>query len=274
MRVHGRERGRAGQGRDQGGGLAAGLWRDRQQHLARVPGGSAGQAGVGPVALSRDAARPCSRRWPRRSTPSSRTAATRTTAMWTRPWQAAGAQVIEAEYRVPYLSHSPLEPMTAVVQLKDGVLDIWTGTQIPRFLVDGVAGVTGIAAKNIRLHVHDHGRQLRPPAGRRLREAGRAAGAGPPRRADQADLDARRRHDARLPAPAGHRPVARCGGQPAGADDGSGHRQPLGHGLADGPPGLPRRRARRGHRGRRLGPAVRHSQLPRHRLQGARLRCR
>ncbi len=66
---------------------------------------------------------------------------------------AAGAQVIEAEYRVPYLSHSPLEPMNAVVQLKDGVLDIWTGTQIPRFLVDGVAGVTGIAAKNIRLHV-------------------------------------------------------------------------------------------------------------------------
>ncbi|QCB47597.1 molybdopterin cofactor-binding domain-containing protein [Hydrogenophaga sp. PAMC20947] len=66
---------------------------------------------------------------------------------------AAGAQVIEAEYRVPYLSHSPLEPMTAVVQLKDGVLDIWTGTQIPRFLVDGVAGVTGIDAKNIHLHV-------------------------------------------------------------------------------------------------------------------------
>ena len=66
---------------------------------------------------------------------------------------AAGAQVIEAEYRVPYLSHSPLEPMNAVVQLKDGVLDIWTGTQIPRFLVDGVADVTGIAAKNIRLHV-------------------------------------------------------------------------------------------------------------------------
>jgi isoquinoline 1-oxidoreductase subunit beta len=65
----------------------------------------------------------------------------------------AGSEAIESEYRVPYLSHSPLEPMTAVVQLKDGVLDIWTGTQIPRFLVDGVAGVTGIDADNIRLHV-------------------------------------------------------------------------------------------------------------------------
>jgi isoquinoline 1-oxidoreductase beta subunit len=66
---------------------------------------------------------------------------------------AAGAQVIEAEYRVPYLAHAPLEPMTAVVRLKDGLLDIWTGTQIPRFLVEGVAGVTGIDSENIRLHV-------------------------------------------------------------------------------------------------------------------------
>ena len=42
-----------------------------------------------------------------------------------------GTGVIEAEYKVPYLAHAPLEPMNAVVQLKDGRLDIWTGTQIP-----------------------------------------------------------------------------------------------------------------------------------------------
>jgi isoquinoline 1-oxidoreductase beta subunit len=80
--------------------------------------------------------------------------------------QTAGAQTIEAEYRVPYLAHSPLEPMTAVVQLKDGVLDIWTGTQIPRFLVDGVAGVTGIDAEKIRLHVLPMGGSF----GRRLED--------------------------------------------------------------------------------------------------------
>jgi isoquinoline 1-oxidoreductase beta subunit len=79
---------------------------------------------------------------------------------------AAGALVIKAEYRVPYLAHAPLEPMTAVVQLKDGLLDIWTGTQIPRFLVDGVAGVTGIDAKNIRLHVLPMGGSF----GRRLED--------------------------------------------------------------------------------------------------------
>ena len=67
--------------------------------------------------------------------------------------KAAGAQTIEAEYRVPFLAHAPLEPMTAVVQLKDGQLDIWTGTQIPRFVVDGVAKLTGLAPENIRLHV-------------------------------------------------------------------------------------------------------------------------
>ena len=67
--------------------------------------------------------------------------------------QTAGDDTIKAEYRVPYLAHAPLEPMTAVAQLKDGLLEIWTGTQIPRFLVDGVARATGIDAQNIRLHV-------------------------------------------------------------------------------------------------------------------------
>jgi isoquinoline 1-oxidoreductase beta subunit len=64
----------------------------------------------------------------------------------------AGAKVIEAEYRVPYLAHAPLEPMNAVVQLKDGRLDIWTGTQIPMFLVAGAASLSGLPAENIHLH--------------------------------------------------------------------------------------------------------------------------
>jgi isoquinoline 1-oxidoreductase beta subunit len=80
---------------------------------------------------------------------------------------AARALVIKAEYRVPYLAHAPLEPTTAVVQLKDGLLDIWSGTQIPRFLVDGVAGVTGIDSVHIRLHVLMMGGSLGGPAGRR-----------------------------------------------------------------------------------------------------------
>ncbi|MDE0589978.1 molybdopterin-dependent oxidoreductase [Halocynthiibacter sp. C4] len=60
--------------------------------------------------------------------------------------------VLEAEYRIPYLAHAPLEPMNAVVQLKDGRLDIWTGTQIPRFLVAKAAKTAGIEAENVHLH--------------------------------------------------------------------------------------------------------------------------
>ncbi|MEX1167159.1 MAG: molybdopterin cofactor-binding domain-containing protein [Hydrogenophaga sp.] len=80
--------------------------------------------------------------------------------------QVAGDDAIKAEYRVPYLAHAPLEPMTAVAQFKEGMLDMWTGTQIPGFLVKGVAGVTGLAEENIRLHVLPMGGSF----GRRLED--------------------------------------------------------------------------------------------------------
>jgi isoquinoline 1-oxidoreductase beta subunit len=68
-----------------------------------------------------------------------------------------GTGVIEAEYKVPYLAHAPLEPMNAVVQLKDGRLDIWTGTQIPMFMMAMAASVTGLRAENIHLHAQMSG---------------------------------------------------------------------------------------------------------------------
>jgi isoquinoline 1-oxidoreductase subunit beta len=77
-----------------------------------------------------------------------------------------GAKVIEAEYRVPYLAHAPLEPMNAVVQLKDGRLDIWTGMQIPTFVVNGAAAITGLAPENIYLHAQISGGSF----GRRLED--------------------------------------------------------------------------------------------------------
>jgi isoquinoline 1-oxidoreductase subunit beta len=60
--------------------------------------------------------------------------------------------VIEAEYKVPYLAHAPLEPLNAVVQLKDGRLDIWTGTQIPTFMVATAASMSGLRAEDIYIH--------------------------------------------------------------------------------------------------------------------------
>jgi isoquinoline 1-oxidoreductase beta subunit len=64
-----------------------------------------------------------------------------------------GADVIEAEYRIPYLAHAPLEPMSVVVKMTRTRLDIWTGTQIPRFVQANMAKLTGLDADNIHVHV-------------------------------------------------------------------------------------------------------------------------
>ena len=64
---------------------------------------------------------------------------------------AAGA-VIEAEYRVPFLAHAPLEPMNATVRITDSQCEIWTGTQIPDFVVAKVAALTGLGEDSIQVH--------------------------------------------------------------------------------------------------------------------------
>jgi len=64
-----------------------------------------------------------------------------------------GADVIEAEYRIPYLAHAPLEPMSVLVKMTGTRLDIWTGTQIPRFVQANMAKLTGLGADNIHVHV-------------------------------------------------------------------------------------------------------------------------
>jgi len=64
----------------------------------------------------------------------------------------AGSDVQIAEYKLPYLAHAPLEPMTAVVKFSGGKLDIWTATQIPRFLVEWAAKTAGIDEDAVTLH--------------------------------------------------------------------------------------------------------------------------
>ncbi|MEX0308860.1 MAG: molybdopterin cofactor-binding domain-containing protein [Tateyamaria sp.] len=64
-----------------------------------------------------------------------------------------GAEVIAAEYRAPYLAHAPLEPISAVVEVTDDRADVWTGTQIPRFVQTNVAKLTGLDADQVFVHV-------------------------------------------------------------------------------------------------------------------------
>ena len=74
--------------------------------------------------------------------------------------------VIEAEYRAPFLAHAPLEPMNATVLYTPDRIDIWTGTQIPRFIENHVADVTGLGKDKIHLHVLPMGGSF----GRRLED--------------------------------------------------------------------------------------------------------
>ena len=65
---------------------------------------------------------------------------------------AAGGTVIEAEYRVPYLAHAPMEPVNAVVLYAGDRLDIWTGTQIPRFIQAHAAKLAKLPEDQVHVH--------------------------------------------------------------------------------------------------------------------------
>lgn len=64
----------------------------------------------------------------------------------------ASAQVIEAEYRSPYVAHAPLEPLNAVVRVDDDKVEVWTGHQMPIMLQQQVAAITGHDADQVIFH--------------------------------------------------------------------------------------------------------------------------
>ena len=58
----------------------------------------------------------------------------------------------EATYTTDYVAHMQMEPMNCVAVFKDGVYDIYTGSQFQTFAVGTAAGTLKTDAKNIRLH--------------------------------------------------------------------------------------------------------------------------
>ncbi|WP_415184314.1 molybdopterin cofactor-binding domain-containing protein [Phaeovulum sp.] len=64
----------------------------------------------------------------------------------------AGDRAISLEYRAPYVAHQPLEPLSAVVRVGEGRVDVWAGSQVPRFAQDRVAAITGQDPANVHLH--------------------------------------------------------------------------------------------------------------------------
>lgn len=62
------------------------------------------------------------------------------------------AAEIEAEYSVPFLAHSTMEPMGATAWLQDGHLTLWVGNQAPREHLKVAARAAGLAEDAVSLH--------------------------------------------------------------------------------------------------------------------------
>jgi CO/xanthine dehydrogenase Mo-binding subunit len=60
------------------------------------------------------------------------------------------ARVIEAEYEWPFQSHASMGPACAVVDIKGDEVTVWTGSQKPHFVRDGVAATLGVPAEKVR----------------------------------------------------------------------------------------------------------------------------
>jgi isoquinoline 1-oxidoreductase beta subunit len=66
---------------------------------------------------------------------------------------ARAARRAEATYRVPYLAHTPMEPMNAIAHVTDGRCDVWAPCQNPQYVGAAAGKVTGLPAEAIHVHV-------------------------------------------------------------------------------------------------------------------------
>lgn len=66
---------------------------------------------------------------------------------------ASAAKTVQAEYLYPFISHANLEPQNTTAHWKDGVMEVWSPTQIPAIGVGMVNRVLGIPPEKIKLHI-------------------------------------------------------------------------------------------------------------------------
>ena len=65
---------------------------------------------------------------------------------------AGAGRKFEAIYETPYLSHSPLEPMNATVDLQPDRLDVWVGTQDAEAALGAAARASGLKPEQVHIH--------------------------------------------------------------------------------------------------------------------------
>ncbi len=61
--------------------------------------------------------------------------------------------VVEAEYQVPYLAHATMEPMNCTALVTAESCEVWVGTQVPDFVEDTAARITGLPRDRITVNV-------------------------------------------------------------------------------------------------------------------------
>jgi isoquinoline 1-oxidoreductase subunit beta len=61
-------------------------------------------------------------------------------------------KTLEAIYETPYLSHSPLEPLNATVNLQSDRLDVWVGTQDAEAALGAAASASGLKPEQVYIH--------------------------------------------------------------------------------------------------------------------------
>jgi CO/xanthine dehydrogenase Mo-binding subunit len=61
------------------------------------------------------------------------------------------AKVIEAEYEWPFQSHASMGPGCALVEIKDGKVTCWSGTQKSHFQQQGVASILGVPVDSVHV---------------------------------------------------------------------------------------------------------------------------
>ena len=62
------------------------------------------------------------------------------------------AQVLEAEFTFPYLAHAPMEPLNAVIELRPGGAEIWSGCQMQSVDAYLAAKVLGLAPEQVKIN--------------------------------------------------------------------------------------------------------------------------
>jgi isoquinoline 1-oxidoreductase beta subunit len=70
----------------------------------------------------------------------------------TEPAFAAAAQVLQADFEFPYLAHAAMEPLSATVEMVDGVCHLWAASQNPQADHAAVMRLLNLPADKVLLH--------------------------------------------------------------------------------------------------------------------------